>query len=693
MKKPIDKKVAFSVIVVFATLMSVFIITKFSSSEISIPTIGQFFQNLGGDPDNGGPNSGGTTIVKSDDSNFVKFKSEAEFKEYIANSQNMGNFGFGGIAMRETAVMTPTMGAPTMSAEDSSNKSAPSPAPDRVSGTNVQVSGIDEPDILKTNGKEIYLSLENYYFYGRPVPMMEPGVSVDSRIAPDYYPQDRGNTKVITAFPPESLALKTKIERTGNLLLSGNVLTVFEGQSIFGYDVSNPDAPKEKWRVDLKDNSNLVTSRLHDGKIYLITQTWMNSGNPCPFIPLMAKGVNISIPCTEIYHPRVETPADVTYTAMILDPQAGTVKNNLSFVGASGSSIIYMSPNALYVAYSYPGDYVKVFVGFFKEKARDLVPSSILSQFEKLEGYDISQSSKMNEFQMILDRHLNSLDKDDRLKFENEIQNRLKDYMKAHIRELSQTGLTKISLNNLQITATGNIPGTLNNQFSMDEWNGNLRIASTIDGGFFWGFGGNSESANDVYVLDGGLSVIGSVQNLGLTERIYSARFVEDRGYLVTFRQTDPFYVLDLSNPRKPEMKGELKIPGFSSYLHPLEKNLILGVGQESGGVKLSLFNVSNPSNPVEISKYSLKDYWTEVQTTHHAFLADAAHNIFFMPGGEGGYVFSYEGNTLSLKKAVSQIRSRRAIYMNDYLYVVGEDRIVVLNENNWETVKDLPLN
>lgn len=689
MKNPIDKKVAFSFIVVFATLLSVFIIAKFNASEISIPTIGQFFQNLGGGPNDDGGSPPGS-IVKSNDSNFVKFKSEIEFKEYLSESQSLGNFGFGGIAMREMAVTgISTPGAPVMSAEDSS-KSAASLSPDRVSGTNVQVAGIDEPDILKTNGKEIYLSLESFY-YGRRMPMIE----IKEEIAPDFYPRkNTSETKVITAFPPESLALKTKIERSGNLLLSGNILTIFEGQSIFGFDVSNPDSPKEKWRVDLKDNSNLVTSRLHDGKIYLVTQTWINSGNPCPFIPLTTKGVNISIPCTEIYHPRVETPADVTYTAMILDPQTGAIKNNLSFVGASGSSIIYMSPNALYVAYSYPGDYTKVLVGFLKEKARDLVPSSILDQFKKLESYDISQSSKMNEFQIILERHLNSLESDARLKFENEIQNRLEDYMKNHIRELIQTGFTKISLNNLKIISTGNIPGTLLNQFSMDEWNGNLRIASTISGGFFWGFGGGrAESENDVYVLDGNLNIVGSVQGLGLTERIYSARFVEDRGYLVTFRQTDPFYVLDLSNPRRPKMKGELKIPGFSSYLHPLDKNLILGVGQEGSSVKLSLFDVSNPSNPTEVSKYNLKDYWTEVQTTHHAFLADEKHNIFFMPGGQGGYIFSYKNNTLSLEKAVSQIRSRRAIYMNDYLYVVSDDRIVVLNENNWETVKDLPLN
>ncbi len=689
MKKNIDTKLAVGVLIVFGTLVGSFLVSAFNGSEINLPIISSIFPNS----NNNNSNSNNVVAVNKKESQFIKFKSESEFKEYLTKSQTLSNYGFGGVALRQ---MNPTL-------EESANDTkatapaptAGAPAPDRVSGTNVQVAGIDEPDILKTNGKEIYLSLENYYFYGRPMPMDSsidrPGIAM-----PEIYPPQppRGETKIFKAFPPESLAFQNKIERSGNLLLSNNILSVFADRSIFGYDISNSASPVEKWRVDLKDNSSLVTSRLYNGKIYLVSQTWVNSGRPCPLIPLSAKGKDISIPCTQIYHPVVEVPSDVTYTTMVLDPQTGTITDTLSFVGSSGSSVIYMSENAMYVAYSYTGDFASVFVGFFKEKAQDLIPSTVLNQLEKLKNYDISQSSKMSEFQIILERHLNSLDSDDRLKFENEIANRLKDYLKIHIRKLTKTGITKISLNNLDVSATGNIPGTLLNQFSLDEYSGNLRLASTLEGGFYWGFGGgNTESANDLYVLDGGLNIIGSVQNLGLTERIYSARFVKDRAYLVTFRQTDPFYVLDLSNPKKPELKGELKIPGYSSYLHPLGDNLILGVGQEGGNVKLSLFNVANPSNPTEISKYLLKDYWSEISSTHHAFLADPKHNIFFMPGGEGGYVFSYAGNTLSLKKAVSQIRSRRAIYLNDYLYVVGDDRIVVLNENNWDTVKELVVN
>ena len=85
---------------------------------------------------------------------------------------------------------------------------------------------------------------------------------------------------------------------------------------------------------------------------------------------------------------------------------------------------------------------------------------------------------------------------------------------------------------------------------------------------------------------------------MGKDERIYSARFIGDKGYLVTFKQVDPFYVLDLSNPKKPEIKGELKIPGYSSYLHPISDDLILGIGKEGSVVKVSLFDVSDPTNP-----------------------------------------------------------------------------------------------
>ncbi len=184
------------------------------------------------------------------------------------------------------------------------------------------------------------------------------------------------------------------------------------------------------------------------------------------------------------------------------------------------------------------------------------------------------------------------------------------------------------------------------------------------------------------------MQVTGKITDLGLTERIYSARFVEDKGYLVTFRRVDPFYVLDLSDPRNPKKVGELKIPGFSSYLHPIDKDKVLGVGQEGSNVKVSLFDVSNPADPKEISKYDMTEYWTDVSSNHHAFLLDQKHSVFFMPAGANGYVFSYNGNVLNLQRAVTGLQASRALYIDDYLYVLGDAKMVVLNENTWEEVK-----
>ena len=254
-----------------------------------------------------------------------------------------------------------------------------------------------------------------------------------------------------------------------------------------------------------------------------------------------------------------------------------------------------------------------------------------------------------------------------------------------------KTDIIKISIRDFSVDAMGTVPGQLLNQFSMDEYNEHLRVATTVGGGWF-SFGGPQEQENDVYVLDKNLSTSGSLQGLGLNERIYSARFIQDKGYLVTFRQTDPFYVLDLSNPRKPEIKGELKIPGYSSYLHPISKDRILGVGKEGSKVKVSLFDVSSPSNPKEANTFVLEEYWSDILNTHHAFLLDDKHMVFFMPGGRGGYVLSYAEDNLVIKKAVSDINAKRALFINDYLYVVGEDKIIVFDENTWERANKLEL-
>jgi len=165
---------------------------------------------------------------------------------------------------------------------------------------------------------------------------------------------------------------------------------------------------------------------------------------------------------------------------------------------------------------------------------------------------------------------------------------------------------------------------------------------------------------------------------------------MEDRGYIVTFRQTDPFYVLDLSNGNAPVVKGELKIPGYSSYLHELSNHLVLGIGRENQ-VKLSLFDVSDPKSPKEVSRYDLAgEYWSEAMDNPHAFLQDAKYKIFFLPGSRGGYIFSYEGQTLNLVKAIESPIVKRGLYLNDYFYVVSDTGITSFKEGTWDKVGEV---
>lgn len=596
---------------------------------------------------------------------FIAFSSEEELKKYIQSSENYGWFGFygffGGVRAEtlgvaekgvESPVPMPTPAPVPAPTPTPMAVPTPTPTPERYSETNVQVLGIDEPDIVKTDGRNIYLS--KYWIY--PI---------------RYMPEFVRETKIITAFPPEDLEKKYEIDESGNLLLYGKILIILSPERVTAYNIS--DKPEKIWRIEL--DSNLVTARLYNDSIYLVTRSWIDYYAPCPIKPLKVNGEPFVIECRNIYHPITPVYADITYNIMKIDPNTGEVKNSTSFVGSSGQSIIYMSRNAIYVTYYKTPDQVKLMYDFLKEN-KDLVSEDVIKRIEKLLDYDISYRAKAVEIQVILEQYSSSLSKDERKKFENEFWNRLRDYREEHKRDLEKTQIVKISMD-LKPVASGDVPGRLLNQFSLDEYNGYLRVATTIS------------DANDLYVLDKDLKIVGSLLNFGENERIYSVRFMGDRGYVVTFRQTDPFFVMDLSNPEKPKMKGKLKIPGYSSYLHPLKDDLILGIGKEGGNVKISIFDVSSPEEPKEVDKYTLKEYWSDVLRTHHAFLLDSKHEIFFLPGGNGGYIFSYK-EKLELIKAVN-MPAIRALYIDDYLYIIGQ-KIIVFDENTWEKVNELDL-
>jgi uncharacterized secreted protein with C-terminal beta-propeller domain len=287
----------------------------------------------------------------------------------------------------------------------------------------------------------------------------------------------------------------------------------------------------------------------------------------------------------------------------------------------------------------------------------------------------------------------------------------------------------------MEYVASGAVPGTVLNQFSMDEYDSYFRVATTT-------FGQATE--NNVYVLNMSLEVAGSLEGLASGETIYSARFMGERGYLVTFKQIDPLFVIDLSDPYDPEVLGYLKVTGYSDYLHPYDEDHIIGIGKETTdagefawyqGVKISLFDVTDVSNPVEISKLEIGDRGTDspVLRDHKAFLFDRARDLLVMPileasvnvsaypegvpswaYGEpvyqGAYVFNISvDNGLQLKGRVTHIEDPaeleeyyyyyyppffvvRSLYIDDVLYTISSAKIKMNNLENLDYINEVEL-
>ena len=287
----------------------------------------------------------------------------------------------------------------------------------------------------------------------------------------------------------------------------------------------------------------------------------------------------------------------------------------------------------------------------------------------------------------------------------------------------------------MNYTATGEVPGMVLNQFSMDEYDDYFRVATTTYG---------QKTQNNVYVLNMSLNITGSLTGLAPRETIYSARFMGERCYLVTFKQVDPLFVIDLSDPRNPEKLGYLKVTGYSDYLHPYDETHIIGIGKETTdagefawyqGVKISLFDISDVSNPREISKLEIGDRGTDspVLSDHKAFLFDKSRNLMVIPilvaevdqseypegvpswaHGEpvwqGAYVFDISvDNGLQLRGRITHIDDPsaleqgfyysyspfsvdRSLYIDNVLYTISDAKIKMNNLENLDYINEVEL-
>ncbi len=261
------------------------------------------------------------------------------------------------------------------------------------------------------------------------------------------------------------------------------------------------------------------------------------------------------------------------------------------------------------------------------------------------------------------------------------------------------TNIRKLSYQNGRIkeAAQGEVKGWIEDSFSIDEYGGNLRVVTS----------GNE--ANAVYVLDSDLRQIGAIEGLAEDERVYSARFMGDTAYFVTFRETDPLFSVDLSDPEDPKILGELKIPGFSEYLHYYGGNQLLGIGmdadEESGVtscIKLSMFDISDNTDVKERDKYLAEEiYSTDALYDYKSVLIDPEKNLIGFSGyndrGESYYVFSYDGEdgfTCRMREKVNGggYRAARGVYIGNILYVVKGNVIEAYSLTDYNKVDDIIL-
>lgn len=249
----------------------------------------------------------------------------------------------------------------------------------------------------------------------------------------------------------------------------------------------------------------------------------------------------------------------------------------------------------------------------------------------------------------------------------------------------------------LKAEASGMVGGYIHDSFCIDEYKGYLRVITT------------EKETNSVYVLDEKLKTVGSIEGLAEDERVYSARLMGDVGYFVTFRETDPLFSVDFSDPKKPEIIGELKIPGFSEYLHFYGEDMLLGIGMDvdedgftTNGVKLSMFDISDNTDVKEVQKYVMKNvYSADVMYDYRAALIDVGKNIIGFSAnsgdGESYYVFSYDedkGFACLMEETINGTgyQTARGVYIDQVLYVVKGNIIEAYGMEDYKKVGDIIL-
>ncbi|MFH1500459.1 MAG: beta-propeller domain-containing protein [archaeon] len=592
--------------------------------------------------------------------NLNVFTSLAEMKKYIEDN-TLSSRGYG--IMEET--FSAAAGAGAAKAVDSSSAS-------EYSTTNIQVEGVDEPDIIKNDGKYIYV------VSGSKVIIINAYPADDMEILSEIEFNDSAvreifiNDDKLIVFSIDYTAVPYPAERC---MAIGCVVPPYYRESrtlVSIYDISDREDPELEDQVSV--TGDYFDSRMIGNYVYVIANQYVSEE---PVLPSVEKNGEVDIiEPTEIYYTDIKD-YNFQYT-IILSVNVNNGNTNEKAVLNGMTQNIYVSKDNIYTTYT-----------------------QYASWYE--------DALNMDEESTII--HKISIDKDE-----------------------------------INYVASGEVKGHILNQFSMDEYDENFRIATTS--GSLWGRE-EGISKNNVYVLDEDLELIGELEDLAPGEKIFSVRFMGERGYVVTFKKVDPLFVIDLGDPEDPRVLGKLKIPGYSDYLHPYDENHIIGIGKEAvdagedlkdrrqldfawyQGVKMALFDVSDVENPAELHKVVIGDRGTDSDALydHKAFLFDREKELLVLPillaeiKGEktadnqyGGYVYQgayvYNLNLedgFELKGRVTHYTDQeifeksgyyfygdknvqRSLYMDDVLYTFSNAMIMANDLDDLDEISSVEL-
>ncbi len=640
----------------------------------------------------------------SDQAILKKFSSENELKNFL--EENTGTYSYYGEFGR-------TFGAPALGSTIQGDVIAEisgiaDKGSEDYSTTNIQVAGVDEADIVKNDGRYIYV------------------ISGEKVVIVDAYPAE--NAKILSEIELDASLYEIFIN-DDKLVVFGRDYGGYESSKIGisiapryysqktfikVYDISDRENPIiEK---DVSINGSYFDSRMIGDYAYIIINqpTYYVEPHPVP-LPVIRSSTGsvektIAIPASEVYYFDFPDSSYILTTIVAVNTQDANEELSSKTFLMGYSHSMYASTDNIYIVYTKRLSMTHFYDRIIKKAIIPVVPSNIQNEINNIRNSGISDYEKMQQVSEALQNYVESMDPEQAASLMMDIYQRMEDVQIEISKELEKTIVHKISVDNekIEYKTAGEVPGYVLNQFSMDEHNGYFRIATTTGN---W----RSSSVNHLYVLNSDLQIIGKVEDLAEGERIYSARFLGDKGYMVTFRQIDPLFVIDLSNPSSPQVLGYLKIPGVSDYLHPYDETHIIGIGRDATeegrmlGMKLSLFDITDVENPTEISKYMIGERGTnsEALTDHKAFLFDRSKNLLVIPISlsesgkwnvwQGAYAFNIDlssGFTLKGRITHTDINDtadgeptydyssqiRRSLYIDDVLYTIS-NRMIKMND------------